>query len=269
MGACSKTSTKPKVQTSQAALQSILSGLSGQEKSELATKLGMTVSELEERITKFSFTLKELAILASIVESENNLNVRLSFVSNQSTYIPSQDNESYLPCYHYDPKTGFPGQDYIVDTMKPNFSELPALNILPDDLNRPMDYVFSAKYYDSGCGTRLLRMACSLTNTTLWNEKSQWNSDIAKRKANGEDVSGEKFRIDDRFIYLTWFDCHVPNSMSSNNAEQIIYHFLNKAEEGNSVSFKAVPIDGAGNWGPVKAVNFFILKELHNRVDPK
>ncbi len=143
--ACTNKSSTRSANSSQAVLQDILGGLSDQEKSELASKLGLTLEELKEKISKFSFTLKELSVLASLVDSENALSVKLSFTSNQSTYTPVVENESNLPCLHYDPKTGFPGKDYIVDTVKPNFSELPIVNIIPDELNRPKDYVFSAK----------------------------------------------------------------------------------------------------------------------------
>lgn len=175
---CSKEkTTSPSVQSSESALTSVLSGLSPAEKLELAQKLGLTLEQLEQKIAKYSFTLKELAVLAAIVEEENSLSVQLDFQSNQASYVPELPNETSLPCLHYDPVNGFPGQDYIADKAKPYFTELPAVNIVPDELNRPKDYIFAAKYADTGCGTRLLKLACRLLNKTLVSEKAAWQTE--------------------------------------------------------------------------------------------
>ncbi len=267
-----KTSQNEKqVQSSQALLQDYMSSynLTAFEMNKLLSSLGLTSKQFEEKIKNFSFTPEELKIFSEIIAKENNLDVRLDFVSNNSTYTPTAENELLIPCLHYEPTSGFPGKDYVLDKKAPQYMELPALRITPDELNRPKDYVFSASYADSGCGTRLLKMNCALFNSTEYYKREAWRVDIAKRKSNGEDVSNEVFPIQEKFINSGWFDCHVPNTMSSNNAEQIIYHFLNNAMENDEIILTMYPQDGAGNAGAQKGVRFVVLKELYTRVNPK
>ena len=268
---CSKSSkdTNTNSVTSVQALQDTIAAMSDEELSGTLEVLGISKAELLARIAAGNISPLQLQRALETIKSERALKVRLDFSSNQATYVPHDETESFMPCLNYDPASRMPGIDYVADKVLPVFNETPIVDIVPDEQGIPKEYLFKSKYADSGCGTRLLKGVCRLFNNSAWERKNAWIAERAKRKAAGEQVADEEYPVNYLFIDSSYFDCHVPNSNVSNNTQQIIFLFLNKAKVDDKISFSMWPVDGANNWGNGKSVEFLLLDKILNRVAPK
>lgn len=255
--------------TSSQALQDSINAMTDEELNGTLEILGLSKAQLIARIAAGNISALQLQNALEAVKNERSLKINLQFSSNQSTYIPSDDKESFVPCLNYDPTDRMPGIDYIPDKVLPIFNEVPIVNIVPDEKGAPKEYLFKSKYADAGCGTRLLKGVCKLFNASSWHRRNAWLDDRTKRKAAGEILPDEEYSVNYQFIDSPYFDCHVPNSNDSNNVQQIIFLFLNKAKAEDQISFGMWPVDGAGNWGAGKTVNFMVLDTVLDRVAPK
>ena len=180
-----------------------------------------------------------------------NIHVQTNFNPIIGDYAGTLSTSSSKTCVSkgYKDWSGYNPSTMEIDDFAPVFEESIVVRIIPDAEGRPVEYSFSGKISDQGCGAPKLKAVCTFYNQTAFFEK-----------ANGKTV--EEIGIAEPFIYTSAQDCLVNNAASTNSYAEFMYHVINSARINDKLILTVYLQDGGGNYSGSESLGFYKYEKL-------
>lgn len=184
-------------------------------------------------------------------EGRSSLKIHTNFDPSTGSYSGILETESKLRCVDksYKGFSGFDSKTMEIDEFAPIFEDAIVVNIIPDENNVPLNYSFSSRISDTGCGAPKLKAVCLF-----------WNETANLERHNG--ATNDEVGIPQPYIWAASQDCMVNNAQSTNSYSEFMYHVIDYARPNDKLTLDVYLVDGAGNQSSTLSVSFYKFETL-------